>query len=236
MRSHRASIAALAAAAWIAGCSPVSIVSLQEVHEGGRALSIAVASTDAKRMVVASESGGLFRTDDGGVSWRHLDGLPNDKTRDVAIAWLDPNTIIATTEPQYTTVNDGGIWRSIDGGTTWKQPQGWAPPPGPGCPDRPGAFGISHMPLTRTFFVGTDCGIAVSHDNGATWSHFVLDPAATGPDAPFQHRVVSLLVINRTAGVAGAAGGLFFLAPNGLWAKAQEIADAGTPLHGFAAP
>ncbi len=33
-------------------------------------------------MVVASETGGLFRTFDGGISWQHLD-LPNYKTIDV---------------------------------------------------------------------------------------------------------------------------------------------------------
>jgi hypothetical protein len=223
-------------AAVLSGCSnsPVDIVP-PRIPESGRIVSIAVAPTDAKRMVVASETGGLFRTFNGGQSWQHLDGLPN-RTADVAIASLDPNTIIATTSSQYHTVNDGGIWRSTDGGGNWSQPTGWAPPPGPDCPARPGAFGISHMPLSRTFYVGTDCGIAVSTDNGATWSHFVLDPTATGTDA-LQHRVRSLLVINRTSGVAAADRGLFFLS-NGVWTKAQDVVPVGqTPgLHAFAAP
>jgi len=208
---------------------------LDGVAVGGRALSIAVASTDAKRLVVATETGGLFLTTDGGARWRHLDGLPNYRTNDVAIAFLNPNVIIATTEAQYRKVNDGGIWRSTDDGNTWSQPPGSAPPPGPGCPDRPGAYGISHMPLTRTFFVGTDCGIAVSNDDGASWSHFILDPAAAGT-IPRPHRVVSLLVINRIAGVASSERGLFFLSPAGVWTKGQDVVPGHGPLHAFAAP
>jgi photosystem II stability/assembly factor-like uncharacterized protein len=127
----------------LAGCSSTVTITPPRVTQGGRALSISVASTDQKRMVVATETGGLFRTFNGGASWQHLDGLPNYKTIDVAIASLDPNTIIATTQAQYRAVNDGGIWRSTDGGATWTQPQGWAPQSAT-CMGRPSAYGISN--------------------------------------------------------------------------------------------
>jgi len=229
--------AGLAAMAVLVGCNPTPVtINPPRVQQGGRALSIAVASTDDKRMVVATETGGLFRTFDGGASWQHLNGLPNVKTIDVAIASLNPNIIIATTQSQYRAVNDGGIWRSIDGGATWSQPSGWAPAPGPDCPMRPGAFGISHMPLSRTFYVGTDCGLAISNDDGATWSHIVLDPAAPGTD-PARHRVRSVLVINRTSGVAAADNGLFHLGPDGAWTKSQDVTTTRVPVvHAFAAP
>ena len=123
--------AGLAAIAVLGGCNPTPVtINPPRVQQGGRALSIAVASNNDKRMVVATETGGLFRTFDGGASWQHLDGLPNFKTIDVAIASLNPNIIIATTQPQYRAVNDGGIWRSIDGGATWSQPSDWAPASG----------------------------------------------------------------------------------------------------------
>ena len=171
--------------------------------------SIGMASTDQRRMVVATETGGLFRTYDGGQSWQHLDGLPNYKTIDVAVASLAPDTIIATTQSQYRTINDGGIWRSTDGGGTWTQPTGWATP-GPHCTDRPSAYGISHMPLSRTFYVGTDCGLAVSNDDGATWTNVIPDPnAAAG--GTFINRVHSVLVINRTSASRSA------IARSGIW-------------------
>jgi photosystem II stability/assembly factor-like uncharacterized protein len=187
-------------------------------------------------MVVATETGGLFRTFDGGQSWQHLEGLPNYMTRDVAIASLDPNTIIATTLPLFRAVNDGGIWRSTDGGGSWSQPPGWAPPPGPACTARPGAWGISHMPLSRTFYVGTDCGLAVSNDNGATWTHIFLDPNAEGDE--FRHRVRGVLVINRTSGVAAADSGLFHIGPGGAWVRGPSVDTSGqVPVtHAFASP
>ena len=218
-------------------CSSTVTIAPPRVAEGGRALSIAVTPNKPKRLFVATETGGLFRTFDGGTSWQHLNGLPNYKTVDVAVAWSASETIIATTRTLFHTVNDGGIWRSTDGGGTWHQPAGSMPPPSPKCPARASAYGISHMPLSRTFFVGTDCGIAVSNDNGATWSHFVLNPTATAPDSA-PHRVRSLLVINRTSGVAAADSGLFRLHSTGVWIPAAIRPNPGpapTP-HSFAAP
>jgi hypothetical protein len=95
------------------------------------------------------------------------------------------------------------------------------------------------MPLTRTFFVGTDCGIAVSNDNGATWTHFLLDSAARPAVDSLQHRVRSLLVINRTAGVAAADRGIFHLDSTARWSPSaiQTIAAGRVPvLHAFATP
>lgn len=228
---------ASAAICALSGCNqtPVTITP-PRVQQGGRALSIAVASNNDKRMVVATETGGLFRTFDGGASWQHLDNLPNFKTIDVAISSLNPDIIIATTQAQYRTVNDGGIWRSMDGGATWTQPSGWVPLPSSVCTDRPSAYGISHMPLSHTFYVGTDCGLAISNDDGATWSNMVLDPNSPGTDA-FRNRVRSVLVINRTSGVAAADFGLFHLGPDGNWAKSQNVVNTHVPVvHAFAAP
>ncbi len=238
MLIRRSSIAAgLAAIAGFAGCNPTPVtIAPPRVEQGGRALSIAVASNNDKRMVVATETGGLFRTFDGGISWQHLDGLPSFKTIDVAIAWSNPNTIIATTQPQYRAINDGGIWRSIDGGATWSQPPSSVPASGTNCSSRPGAWGISHMPLSHAFYVGTDCGLAISNDDGATWSHIVLDPASPG-SGPFRHRVRSVLVLNRTSGVAAADNGLFHLGPDGAWARSPNVSTGNVPVvHAFAAP
>jgi photosystem II stability/assembly factor-like uncharacterized protein len=225
------------AIAGLAGCNPTPVtITPPRVEQGGRALSIAVASNNEKRMVVATETGGLFRTFDGGASWQHLDNLPNFKTIDVAISSLNPDIIIATTQAQYRTINDGGIWRSMDGGATWNQASGWAASPSNVCTDRPSAYGISHMPLSRTFYVGTDCGLAISNDDGATWSNMVLDPNSPGTDA-FRNRVRSVLVINRTSGVAAADFGLFHLSADGNWAKSQDVVNTHTPVvHAFASP
>ena len=179
------------------------------VNQGGRAIAIAVSQSDGKRILVATASGGLFRTFDGGVSFQHLDAFPNYLPLDVAIASLDPNIMIATGQDDFRKISGGGIWRSTDGGASWKRPIGWPPATsGSSCSARPWARGISHMPLTRTFYVATDCGIAVSQDNGASFSMVVLNPA--------QPKVRGVFVINRTTGVAEDDSRLWFL-NNGMW-------------------
>ena len=88
----------MSSAAFFAGCGPPSDVSIfpPKVPQGGRAVAITVSQSDAKRLVVATASGGLFRSFDGGLSFQHLDAFPTLYAVDVAMASLDPNTLIAT--------------------------------------------------------------------------------------------------------------------------------------------
>jgi hypothetical protein len=220
-----------------AGCKATVIQTQPKVPEGGRAVAIAVRPDNDQRMIVASETGGLFRTGDGGITWTHIDGFPSHFAYDVAYASFGSNIVIATTRSRYRAVNDGGIWRSIDGGDTWTQPAGAAPATSVRCPSRPSAYGISFQPLTRNVYVGTDCGLAVSQDNGATWTHLVLDP--TGPiwSDSLQNRVWSVLVFTNRSGVAAAADGMWFRAGSaGAWTKASSGPVVGQQgvIHAFA--
>jgi hypothetical protein len=215
--------------AFFIACGPKSDVSIfpPRVPQGGRAVAITVSTGDAKRLIVATESGGLFRSFDGGLSFQHLDLFPTIYAVDVAMASLDPNTVIATAQNDFATTPGGGIWRSTDGGVTWKRPSGWPPA---GCSaTRPTAAGISHMPLSRTFYVATDCGLSVSTDNGASFTTTPLDTA--------NPMLFSVLVINRTTGVAADNKRVWFL-NNGQWTPSLGGPDAGgtfTP-HAFASP
>ena len=85
------------------------------------------------------------------------------------------------------------------------------------------------MPLTRTFHVATDCGLAVSNDNGASFTTTPIDPA--------NPMLFSVLVLNRTTGVAADNRRTWFL-NNGQWTPSLGGPDAGgtfTP-HAFASP
>ena len=115
--------------AGLTACGPRSEVTIvpPKVPQGGRAVAIAVSLSDAKRLVVATESGGLFRTFDGGASFQHLDEFPTLFAIDVAMASLDHNAVIATARDDFATTTGAGIWRSIDGGVTWKSADRLAP-------------------------------------------------------------------------------------------------------------
>jgi hypothetical protein len=167
----------------------------------------------------------LFRTFDGGVSFQHLDGFPTFAPVGVAIASTDPNIVIATARDDFRKVSGGGIWRSIDGGASWSRPAGWPPA---GC-DRAEARTVSHMPLTRAFYVATDCGIAVSTNNGASFSMVVLDPSSP--------KVRDVLVVNRSLGVAVDDTQMWYLNA-GMWQPATGGPSTGSEytINGLATP
>jgi len=121
--------------------------------------------------LVASERGGLWRTEDAGSTWAHVDGLVPSVMGSVLHSPSNPNIVIATVTFDLHTKNLSGIWRSTDGGVTWKQPPSAVPSTGP-----TNAFDISFSPDSNHVYVGTNAGLAVSSDLGATWAY--VDPSA----------------------------------------------------------
>jgi hypothetical protein len=149
------------------------------VAYGGRSVAVDVSRANNAVAIAASESGGLWKTTDTGATWSHLDGLPTFRMSDVKIAPGNDQIVIATAWADSHATNSGGIWRSTDGGTSWHKPPTADPTPGPGCPSLFNAWGISFAASNNgDVFVGTDCGVSVSHDLGATWTHVVPDPSS----------------------------------------------------------
>src|SRR6266852_5636823 len=138
---------------------------------GGRVVAITVDSTNDSVAIAATHSGGLFRTADAGKLWQHLDGLDPNRLWDVQIDPSDGQNVIATVVLDTHNPRLSGLRRSTDGGTTWSRP------PTASFTDckigaqlqEPYGRWISFGP-TPHVFVGTDCGLAVSHDHGGTWS------------------------------------------------------------------
>lgn len=154
----------------LGGPSGVTEVAPNEAYDG-RSVAVDVSSTHNAVAIAASESGGLWKTTDTGATWTLLSGLPTFRMSDVKMAPSNDQIVIATSWFDSHVTNGGGIWRSTDGGTNWQKPAGADPT---SCSPPYNTWGISFAPTTNDVFVGTDCGVSISHDLGATWSQVVL--------------------------------------------------------------
>ncbi len=132
---------------------------------GGKVVAVDVADSTNELAVAAAESGGVFTTRDSGHTWVHADGLPPARLGDVRYAPGNSSVMIVTTQATGDARNPGGIWRSADAGSTWA-PEGQRL-----CGADYNAWGIAlnRDPSSGNIYVGTDCGIAASADQGVTW-------------------------------------------------------------------
>jgi photosystem II stability/assembly factor-like uncharacterized protein len=158
----------------------------------------------------ANPERGVFRTTDGGRSWKKV-LFHNDDVGavEVVIDPSNPRVIYAglwnTRRPPWfiyapTNGPGGGIWKSTDGGDTWKQLTSGLPPEGTG------RIGIAVAPSNpRRVYAVVDCllpepnapapapaangrqapvpmqgGVFRSDDAGATWRRLSNDPALWG--------------------------------------------------------
>lgn len=143
-----------------------------KVKWGGRTVAITANPADAQSAIAAAESGGLFKTTDGGTTWRHLDGFAQFRMADVEYAPGNASVVLALSFPDTHTVNQGGIWRSIDGGATWQRPPSQSTPCN--ASGRGSTYAIAFQRGTNNVFVGTDCGVLRSADLGGTWTAVAL--------------------------------------------------------------
>lgn len=137
-----------------------------DIKWSGRINTIAVHPTDPRQLTVASESGGLFQSQDGGETWRHLDGMPAWRTVSVAYYGADPQILIATAREDFKTTRGSGIWRSTDGGETWTK--AFISSDGGTCPQDAPAWEVTISLSGTIVLVATDCGIAVA-DGSWNW-------------------------------------------------------------------
>ncbi|HET6619270.1 MAG TPA: hypothetical protein VFG64_04975 [Dongiaceae bacterium] len=175
----------------------------RDAANGGRVQSIAVDPQDRNHAVIAMQFGGLWRTFNAGETWFRTYTLPAIYVTDVEFAAAG-KTVVASVFRDNQVVTGGGIYVSHDGGDDWSRPATGIVPTcrrvGPAddvsdadlepvalaafpcdavrTPARTSAYSVSGAPDVRgLWYVGTDFGVAVSADDGATWKHHRIDPS-----------------------------------------------------------
>ena len=101
------------------------------------------------------------------------------------------------------------------------QPPTAAPPPSARTPARISGTGISFAPdIAGRVYAGTDHGVAVSNDSGATWDHFILDPATPVDGDRLQDTALSLLALPGDRALATSRRGVFMKGPgSNTWTR-----------------
>ena len=152
----------------------------------GKALCCAL-SPDGFRAYLGGHSG-VWRSDDGGRNWRHLEwpqpavagaavpgALPVPNVYDLLVSAADPDVVLAAVGRDPRRPDQAGVWRSADGGATWVRVHQFvrdAKVFNASClaaaPDDP-----------RLVFAAGGLAVARSLDGGLTWTESVPQQEST---------------------------------------------------------
>jgi len=151
--------------------------------------AIAVAPSDRRVIYVGSGEGmqrpdlttgdGIYRSDDGGDTWRHLGLRDGQQIPQIEVDPRDPNRIfVAVLGHPYGPNEERGVFRSTDGGRTYEKVLYRGPTVGaadvaldPANPDVVYAdlWEAQEGPWENAKFTGPGSGLFKSADGGATW-------------------------------------------------------------------
>lgn len=132
--------------------------------------SLAVASAPSGGTdppVLAGTSQGLFRTDDRGLTWSPLSGLPATDVNLALFNPANPDQIYAGSDGDQ---GNGGVFRSLDRGASWGTF-------GVGLPVKPRITALALQPLNPAQVVAA----AWNPTDGSAGAYRIVDPAATLP-------------------------------------------------------
>src|SRR5260370_5450835 len=166
-------------ASWVTDVNPHNFS-----YNQGRVNALAINPANVQIIFAGSELGGVFKSQDGGGHWTHVDAVTMFQINDIKYVSTKPDVIIATGNYDGRVESMGGIWRSANGGVTWEKPRGSDPGCSSSLPFVPAGQTSAHRISFASdkagpprIFVADDCGIATSADFGATWSRIDPQPA-----------------------------------------------------------
>lgn len=214
--------------------APLTYRAIGPAISGGRTTAVAGSDRDPALYYAGGAGGGVFKSTDGGVSWRPVfDREMVAPIGAIALSQRDPSDVwVGTGEsnPRNTVEEGAGMWHSTDGGKTWKHA---------GLDDAGSISSISIDPrdprtvvvgvLGHIFRDGTTRGVYVTHDGGARWTRALYAGPSSGvsdltrvPDRP-RTLFAGLWQFRRqpwAMSSGGPAGGLYRSDDNGTtWRK-----------------
>ena len=131
----------------------------------GRCSGVIVDRADRNKLTLCTAGGGLWRSEDGGLTWRPLtDQMPTTAMGAIAVAPGSPNILYAGTgEGDIRSPLGVGLLRSIDGGTSWEHL------PAPALTGT-GIYDIAVDPTDSLHvWVAAVAGLFESRDGAKTW-------------------------------------------------------------------
>ncbi|WP_243319058.1 dockerin type I domain-containing protein [Geothrix paludis] len=134
--------------------------------------NLAASASDPNTLGIAANQSRVYLTSSGGSSWTKGGTLPGSASYLSCIEFdrTTPTTVYVGSVAPTSTANH--LWKSINGGGSWTAIDG-SPTASNGFPFGIPVHVVKADPLVANkVYVGTDFGVYVTSDGGATWSRF----------------------------------------------------------------
>ncbi|MBK9605856.1 MAG: hypothetical protein IPO58_05285 [Betaproteobacteria bacterium] len=213
-----------------AGIAPDRWTALGGGPVGGRIRAILPHPADANTLWLGAATGGVWKTTDGGATWRAVGD--NIASLTVSTMVIDAaNTLYIGTGEWSQGHFGAGVFRSDDGGATWQ----FLPATDPGANNhwRYVSRMVAHPTQPGVIIAGTWRGIYRTADGGATWTR-VHRLTPIGSESFFNHaHDIDFDPNNASRLTAGLVGGAVALSTDaGVTWQMQPIADIAIDLEG----
>ncbi|MBZ5534464.1 MAG: transcriptional regulator [Acidobacteriia bacterium] len=176
------------------------------------------------------EKGGVFRTENGGISWRQLiDGLTSTDVHTLFQSPTDSSIWAGTSDGAFVLIASTGRWRRADLVVGLQPASSTQARPTSGLSRTLGGVaGFSGDPASgHSFYAATQRGLFVSRDSGVSWKR-LAPPARSGSGS-------AVLALSDGRILYATSAGLFFSRDQGVHWNAIPLEDSPTSIHSLVA-